>query len=187
MLVTWVNQINKSSHLLLGTTQYYYLHSRCFVSVKLTNSLAQKASHIWKQASQDLKVRFSLSSLEHLLPHPLFDLGFYHIQCKSISSGAQYVWPCKNNFHIQVLVTCFLFFNPTHKNWNLGQQVGTGLLIANHLDQSLWWKQWATSGQIIFITLFSRMCTMLLCLSQAATKPCWNCARAKNHFAEPNP
>ncbi len=48
-----------------------------------------------------------------------------------------WVWPCKNIFHIRVLIIYLLFCNPAHKTktrtanrWEL--------LIANHLNQSLW-------------------------------------------------
>ncbi len=50
----------------------------------------------------------------------------------------------------------FLFYNPIVK-LKLGQQIGGELLIANHLDQSLWWGQSETlsSSPIIIPTLFS--------------------------------
>jgi len=54
------------------------------------------------------------------------------------------MWTCKNIFHIQVEL-CTVFATPPI-NLNLGQQIDWGLLVANHLDQSLWWaneKHWA--------------------------------------------
>jgi len=56
------------------------------------------------------------------------------------------MWPSTNVFHIQVLVIYYFFPTPPIK-LILRQQIGGGLLIANHLDQSLWCanrrKQWA--------------------------------------------
>ncbi len=52
------------------------------------------------------------------------------------------MWPCKNIFHIQVWLFTTLQAHPFLKR---GQQIGGGLLIANHLDESLWWinqKHW---------------------------------------------
>jgi hypothetical protein len=59
---------------------------------------------------------------------------------ESISSGAQYVILRK---YFSRPLRHVLVCNPTNK---LGQQIGRGLLIANHLDQSLWWgnqKHWS--------------------------------------------
>jgi len=53
--------------------------------------------------------------------------------------------PSKNYFSHPNFVSYF-FATPPIKLWKLGQQIGEGLLIANHLNQSLWWanqKQWA--------------------------------------------
>jgi len=74
------------------------------------------------------------------------------------SSAVLSMWRWKNIiFHIQVLVLYF-FATPPIKP-KLGQQIGRGeLLIANHLDQSLWWMgqlETLISSQITFITLFS--------------------------------
>ncbi len=55
---------------------------------------------------------------------------------KSISSGAQYV-TLKKYFSRPNLVIYFLA--TPHIKLKLGQQTGGGVLIANHLDQSLWW------------------------------------------------
>jgi hypothetical protein len=38
----------------------------------------------------------------------------------------------------------------------LGQQIGAGLLKANHVDQSLWWATLLSSSQILYSTPFSR-------------------------------
>jgi hypothetical protein len=37
----------------------------------------------------------------------------------------------------------------------LGQQISAGLLISNHVDQSLWWANLLSSSQILFSTPFS--------------------------------
>jgi hypothetical protein len=58
------------------------------------------------------------------------------------------MWPSENNFHIQVLVIySFMYsFATLWTKLKQGQQQIRGrLLIANHLDQSLWWgnqKHW---------------------------------------------
>jgi hypothetical protein len=57
--------------------------------------------------------------------------------------------PCINVFPIQVLVI-YCFATPPIK-LKLGQQVRGGLLIANHMDQSLWWankKHWSAVRSI---------------------------------------
>jgi len=62
----------------------------------------------------------------------------------------------------------------------LGQQMGSELLTANHLDQSLWWAKYKNRRQIIVITLFS-----------ASTHPCYasyalqTMHLSQNHFPEP--
>jgi hypothetical protein len=58
-------------------------------------------------------------------------------------SNAQYVTLQKKNSHPSLVI--YFFASPPIK-LKLGQQIGEGLLIANHLDQSLWWanqKHWA--------------------------------------------
>jgi len=63
-------------------------------------------------------------------------------QTKSISSGAQYVILWKYCSHPSLVM--YSFATPPIKP-KLGQQIGGGLLIANHLDESLWWanqKHW---------------------------------------------
>jgi len=62
----------------------------------------------------------------------------------SASTVVLSMWTCKNIFHIQVEL--FTVFATPPINLNLGQQIDWGLLVANHLDQSLWWaneKHWA--------------------------------------------
>jgi hypothetical protein len=48
------------------------------------------------------------------------------------------MWPCTNIFHIQVEVLLY-YFATLPKKLKLWKQIGRGLLIANHLDQLLWW------------------------------------------------
>jgi hypothetical protein len=57
----------------------------------------------------------------------------------------------QKDFHIQVLLIYF-FTTPPIK-LKLGLQIGWGVLIANHLDESLRWAQWEilSNSQIIFI------------------------------------
>jgi hypothetical protein len=55
---------------------------------------------------------------------------------KNISSGAQYVTLQKYFSHPGLVI--YFFATPPIK-LKLGRQIGGGLLIANHLDQSLWW------------------------------------------------
>jgi len=72
---------------------------------------------------------------------------------KTISSGAQYV-TLKTYFSRPNLVIYFLATPPI--KLKLGQQTGGGVLIANHLDQSLWWvnqKHWAVVRS--YLLLFS--------------------------------
>ncbi len=79
-------------------------------------------------------------------------------------------WPCKMFFTSKF--TYLLFCNPNIKR-KLRQQKNEGLLIANHLDQSLWWanqKRWSESDHICY-TLFCR-CTALLRISPATAHLC---------------
>jgi hypothetical protein len=71
-----------------------------------------------------------------------------------IFSGILYVNLQKYFSHPSLVI--YFFATPPIK-LKLGQQIGGGLLIANHLDQSLEWadKKTLSSSQIIFITLFS--------------------------------
>jgi hypothetical protein len=65
------------------------------------------------------------------------------------------MWPCKTYFS-HPSFSYFTFLQPPPMKLKLGAQIGWKLLIANHLDQSLWWasrKHWA-EVHIIFITLF---------------------------------
>jgi hypothetical protein len=95
------------------------------------------------------------------------------------------MWPCKNIFHIQVLVICF-FATPPIKS-KLGQQISGVLLpIANHLDQSLWWanqKQWPE--------VRSYLLHSFLQVHIVAAAPCTTHGRVCNYieprlFSEPN-
>jgi hypothetical protein len=106
---------------------------------------------------------------------------------KSISSGDQYV-----TLHPKTLFTSkysfvYVFLEPHPYYWNSdSKQVGGGLLIANHLDQSLWWGQSETlrSCQIIFITHFPTGAHCCWAIYQL----CANCAimLLQNYFPEPN-
>jgi hypothetical protein len=73
-----------------------------------------------------------------------------HLQQCSICDVA------KNIFHIQVELSYVLFCNPTYKTKTRDIKKARRLLIANHLDQSLWWanrNHWA-AVRSYFITLF---------------------------------
>jgi hypothetical protein len=73
---------------------------------------------------------------------------------KSISSCDQYANPAQI-FFMSSKFSCLLFLQPHHPiKLKVGQQICEGLLIANHLDQSLWSKT-LSSSHIMFITLFS--------------------------------
>jgi hypothetical protein len=66
-----------------------------------------------------------------------------HCNCHKIggiraSAAVLNMWPCKRIFTSKF--SHILFCNPTHKTET--EQIGGGLLIANHLDQSLWWANW---------------------------------------------
>jgi hypothetical protein len=73
--------------------------------------------------------------------------------------------------------------NPTHKI-----ETGSGnkweLLIANHLDKSLWLSNHRQGAHIIFIKLFSRSCTALLHFLPASANQ--TNMQEKNHCHEPN-
>ncbi len=89
---------------------------------------------------------------------------------KSISTGAQYV--TLDNKIKCLSFAVFFFGNPTNKTV-IGTEYMWGLLIANHLDQSLWsanQKRWSESDHICY-TLFCR-CTALLRLSPASAQFC---------------
>jgi hypothetical protein len=115
---------------------------------------------------------------------PTNPISLKHVTCKvkikdykSTSSGAQYVALQKYFSHPSLVIYVFIF-QPI--NWKLGQQIGWGVLIANHLDQSLWWanqKQW-TPVRSYYYTLLCR-CTTLLHLLPATED-------SQNHFPELN-
>jgi hypothetical protein len=98
------------------------------------------------------------------------------------------MWACKNNFHIQVRLFPLFFFQPrTHKNWNWDSKIGGGLLIANHLDQSVWWanqKHWAAVRSYLLHSFLFCRCIMLLhsllATANSVLMP------SQNHFPEPN-
>ncbi len=97
--------------------------------------------------------------------------------CKSISSSAQYVTLRKYVFTYKF--SYVLFCNPPIK-LKLGQQIGRGLLIANHLGQIR-----NTQQQLhhIYYTLFCRCVALLRFLPAMATHAIM---RSQNHFPEPN-
>ncbi len=68
--------------------------------------------------------------------HMCWDLGHVQLvaQARAISTGAQYV-TLKIYFSYPSSVIYFLATPPI--KLKLGQQIGGGLLIANHMDQSL--------------------------------------------------
>jgi len=71
------------------------------------------------------------------------------ITTKSISNSAQYV--TLRIFYSHPSLVMYSFATPPIE-LKLGQQIRGGLLIANHLDQSLWWanqKQWAVRSYLI--------------------------------------
>jgi hypothetical protein len=62
----------------------------------------------------------------------------------SASPAVLSMWPCKNMFHIMY------FFATSPIKLKSGQQMGGGLLIANHLDQSLCWANQKHSSHIYY-------------------------------------
>jgi hypothetical protein len=63
------------------------------------------------------------------------------LQCQEqlvvFAIGVLSMWPCKSVCFLHPNLVVHLFATPPIK-LKLGQQIGGGLLIANHLDQSLW-------------------------------------------------
>jgi hypothetical protein len=93
--------------------------------------------------------------------------------CKSISSNAQYVTPQKYFSHTSLLT--FAFATPTTE-LKLGQQIGGGLLIANHLGQSLWWpirstEQWL--DHIYYNLSAGAQCCCTFHQQQQLVQLCW--------------
>ncbi len=84
----------------------------------------------------------------------------------------------------------YLFFQTPPLKQKRGLQIGGRLLIAKHLDQSLWFRyDWAIrnteqQSDHIYFTLWACVCQALLCPLPASA----NCALLLgwNHFAEPN-
>jgi hypothetical protein len=81
-----------------------------------------------------MKERFGKSDLQVFCIASLIIDSSCFFFCQGISSHAQYVTPQK----CFSSPTCLLFPNPTYIKLKLGQQIGGRLLIANHLDKSLW-------------------------------------------------
>jgi hypothetical protein len=63
----------------------------------------------------------------------------YKDVCKSISSGAHYVTLQKYFSHPSLVIYFFATPPPHIRTATETQEIGGRLLIANHLDQSLWW------------------------------------------------
>jgi hypothetical protein len=102
---------------------------------------------------------------------------------KSISSGDQYVTLQKYFSHLSIVL--FTFLEPHPYYWNSdSKQVGR-LLIANHLDQSLWWvnqKHWE-AVRSYFLHTFLQVHIVAAPFTAIA-----NCAimLRQNYFPEPN-
>jgi hypothetical protein len=102
---------------------------------------------------------------------------------KSISSGAKYVTLQKKISHPSSVM--YSFATPQIK-LKLGEQIGGGLLITNHLDQSLWWanqKHWAAVRSYLLHSFFCMCIALLTFLWTTAT-----CAimMSQNYFPESN-
>jgi hypothetical protein len=71
------------------------------------------------------------------------------------------IWPCRKYFWHPSLVI-LLFCNPTHKT-----ETGTAnmweLLIANHLDESLWWDNKEQGSRVRSYLLHSSLACAQLC------------------------
>ncbi len=77
-------------------------------------------------------------------------------------------------------IVIYFFATPPIK-LKLRQQTGRGLLIANHLDESLWWanqKHWAAVGSYLLHSFFCR-CTVLQRFFTSHRKLC--------NYAQPKP
>jgi hypothetical protein len=99
-----------------------------------------------------LTSRLTLMGLQRLW-RPL-KIGFMAagITTKSISNSAQYVTLRRFSSHPSLVM--YSFATPPIE-LKLGQQIGGGLLIANHLDQ-FWWanhKHWAVRSYLIHFFL----------------------------------
>ncbi len=77
-----------------------------------------------------------------------------HLQRCSLCDLAKLFFISK--FRVDVYLVIYFFATPSTK-LKLGQQIGGGWLIANHLDQSLWWAEqqpkpfsWAKSALVEF-------------------------------------
>jgi hypothetical protein len=100
---------------------------------------------------------------------------------ESISSCAQYVTLRKKLSHPSLLM--YSFTTPLIK-LKLVQQIGGELLIANHLDQSLWWANVSQYQLDHIYYTFSCRCTALLRWLKAMA----TCAimQSQNNFPDPN-
>jgi hypothetical protein len=107
-----------------------------------------------------LTSRLTLMGLQRLW-RPL-KIGFMAagITTKSISNSAQYV--TLRIFYSHPSLVMYSFATPPIETLlqpqllKLGQQIGGGLLIANHLDQSWWWvnqKHWAVRWYLLHFFL----------------------------------
>jgi len=104
------------------------------------------------------------------------------IHPQSISSGAEYVTLWKYFSHPSLVM--YYFATPPIK-LKLGRQIGGELLIANHLDESLWW-----ANQKHWVPVRSYLLHSFLQVHSAAA-PCTSMAtyvtmQSQNHFPEPN-
>jgi hypothetical protein len=93
---------------------------------------------------------------------------------KSISSGAQYV-TLQIYFSHQSLV---IYFCPTpHIKLKLGLQIGCRVLIANHLDQSLWLANQKQGAAVRSYLLHCSLAGVRLCCAfyqpQQTVQKCW--------------
>jgi len=102
------------------------------------------------------------------------------IPLKCISRGAQYVTLQKYFSHPSLVIYCFATLQ---RKLKLGQPIGGGgLLIANHLDESLWW---ASKNHWTLVRSYL-LHSFLQCTAHSPATA--NCAviLSQNHFPEPN-
>ncbi len=99
----------------------------------------------------------SSTTINHFILQPLNICSF--ARTKSISSGAQHV-TLRNYFsHPSLVMYSFQYLNSKEyiTKLKLRQQIGGGLLIANHLDQPLWYANqthWASVRSYVKTSLF---------------------------------
>jgi hypothetical protein len=110
-------------------------------------------------------------------------------------SHTKHRWRCWVCDSAKICFTLCTFFATSPIKLNSRQQMGGGLLIANHLDQSLWWANQKHSSHIYYrkcaqhnvVSAFTnspevRSYLLLHSFYQQIVKLCW----AKNHFPKPN-